>query len=121
MIRDTMVHCIERHVAGAISGPAPRQRIDLRRHKTIDITLALNLQPCFTPVESPESNGMAEAFVKTFKRDYIRVNPTRRHNGAHSDRSLDGGTTRCTRTPRLGYGSPREYISAQSQPAASPV
>jgi hypothetical protein len=26
-------------------------------------------------VESPESNGMAEAFVKTFKRDYVRVNP----------------------------------------------
>ena len=25
---------------------------------------------CFTPVRSPESNGMAEAFVKTLKRDY---------------------------------------------------
>jgi len=35
--------------------------------------VALNLVPCFTPVESPESNGMAEAFVKTFKRDYVRV------------------------------------------------
>jgi len=35
--------------------------------------LALNLVPCFTPVESPESNGMAEAFEKTFKRDYVRV------------------------------------------------
>jgi len=29
--------------------------------------LALNLAPCFTPVESPESNGMAEAFVKTLQ------------------------------------------------------
>jgi len=28
-----------------------------------------------TPVESPESNGMAEAFVKTFKRDYMRMDP----------------------------------------------
>ena len=44
-------------------------------HRTIEIALALNLVPCFTPVESPESNGMAEAFVKTFKRDYVRVSP----------------------------------------------
>jgi hypothetical protein len=43
--------------------------------KTIGIAPALNLQPCFTPVESPESNGVAEAFVKTFKRDYVRVSP----------------------------------------------
>ena len=27
------------------------------------------------PVERPKSNGMAEAFVKIFKRDYIRINP----------------------------------------------
>lgn len=27
----------------------------------------------FTPVRSPESNGMAGAFVKTFKRDYAHI------------------------------------------------
>ncbi len=26
-------------------------------------------------MRSPESNGLAEAFVKTFKRDCVRVNP----------------------------------------------
>jgi len=29
--------------------------------KPIEIATALNLTPCFTPVESPESNGVAEA------------------------------------------------------------
>lgn len=27
----------------------------------------------FTPVRSPESNGMSESFVKTLKRDYARL------------------------------------------------
>lgn len=34
---------------------------------------ALGLHLAFTPVRSPESNGIAEAFVKTLKRDYARV------------------------------------------------
>ncbi len=33
------------------------------------------LKSCFTPVKSQQSNGMSEAFVKTPKRDYVRVNP----------------------------------------------
>ncbi len=35
----------------------------------------LGLKPCFTPVRSPQSNGMSEAFVKTLKRDYVQVTP----------------------------------------------
>ena len=34
---------------------------------------ALNLTPRFTPVASPQSNGMSEALAKTPKRDYIRI------------------------------------------------
>ena len=41
-------------------------------HKTIEISLALNLVRCFIPLESPESGGMAGDFVKIFKRDYVR-------------------------------------------------
>ena len=33
---------------------------------------ALGLRLAFTPVRSPQSNGMSEAFVKTLKRDYAR-------------------------------------------------
>jgi hypothetical protein len=35
---------------------------------------SLGFIECTTPVRSPESNGMAESFVKTFKRDYVYVN-----------------------------------------------
>jgi transposase InsO family protein len=40
-----------------------------------DFAMAINLVPCFTPVQSPESNGISESFVKTFKRDYVRIHP----------------------------------------------
>jgi transposase InsO family protein len=59
-------------------GSRPKRGAQIRAgdvEPAADIAIALNLEPCFMPVESPESNGMAEAFVKTFKRDYVRVNP----------------------------------------------
>ena len=42
--------------------------------ETIEFGQQLGLILCFTPVRSPQSNGMAEAFVKTFKRDYAYIN-----------------------------------------------
>lgn len=38
---------------------------------TLHFAESINLIPCSTPAYSPQSNGMAEAFVKTFKRDYV--------------------------------------------------
>lgn len=35
----------------------------------------IGLQPVSTPVGSPKSNGMAESFVKTIKRDYVAHMP----------------------------------------------
>ena len=43
--------------------------------ETRGFATALGLVPCFTPVRSPESNGMSEAFVTTLKRDHARVTP----------------------------------------------
>ena len=37
----------------------------------------LGLVPITTPAYSPESNGLAEAFVHTFKRDYVNVHELR--------------------------------------------
>lgn len=43
-------------------------------HDTRNFALSMGLAVCTTPVQSPECNGMAEGFVKTFKRDYVHVN-----------------------------------------------
>ena len=40
-------------------------------YETISFARSLGLDVRTTPSYSPESNGMAEAFVKTFKRDYV--------------------------------------------------
>ena len=68
----------------------------------------LNLEPCFTSVESPESNGMAEAFVKTFKRDYVRITAL---PGADTALALIENWMEDYNTvhphSRLGYRSPR--------------
>jgi transposase InsO family protein len=77
MIRDLMVECVERRF-GAPATPHPVEWLSdngscFTARETVDFAAALGLRPCFTPVRSPESNGMAEAFVKTFKRDYVYV------------------------------------------------
>jgi putative transposase len=41
--------------------------------KTRRFARQIGLRPVTTPVESPQNNGMAESFVKTFKRDYARL------------------------------------------------
>lgn len=40
-------------------------------HDTRRVARELGLKPVNTPVCSPQSNGMAESFVNTFKRDYV--------------------------------------------------
>jgi len=124
MIRDMMVRCVEQRFGG-IRAPHPVQWLSdngsiFAAHRTIEIALAVNLVPCFTPVESPESNGMAEAFVKTLKRDYVRVSliPNAAAALALVDNWMEDYNTAHPHS-RLGYRSPREYIF--SQPVGCPV
>lgn len=42
-------------------------------HETVAFGRSLGFEVCTTPAYCPESNGMAEAFVKTIKRDYVYV------------------------------------------------
>lgn len=124
MIRDMMVRSVEQRF-GELRAPHPVQWLSdngsiFAAYKTIEIALALNLMPCFTPVESPESNGMAEAFVKTLKRDYVRVSPISDAASALAliDNWMEDYNTVHPHS-RLGYRSPREYIL--SQPVPCPV
>jgi transposase InsO family protein len=80
MIRDLMVESVECRF-GKIdrlphriewlsdNGPAYIAKETKRFAHIIGLTVRT------TPYRSPESNGMAESFVKTFKRDYVQLNP----------------------------------------------
>jgi transposase InsO family protein len=79
MVRDLMLACVERRF-NTLRAPHQVQWLTDNgsayvARDTLDFAAALSLMPCFTPVRSPESNGISEAFVKTLKRDYARVQP----------------------------------------------
>lgn len=64
-----------------------------------------------TPVASPQSNGRAEAFVKTFKRDYVDIHP--RPDAQSVMRQLPGGFDDYNEThPQqvLNMRSPQEIL-----------
>ena len=42
-----------------------------RSAETRGVARSLGLKPINTPVCSPQSNGMVESFVNTFKRDHV--------------------------------------------------
>ena len=78
-IRDMMLEAVEKRF-GALRAPETIEMLTdngsaYTAKETIIFAGQLNLKSCFTPVKSPQSNGMSEAFVKTFKRDYVYINP----------------------------------------------
>jgi putative transposase len=86
-VRDLMLVAVERRF-GTLVAPQPVEWLAdngscFTAHETLAFAHAIRLVPCFTPVRSPESNGIAEALVKTFKRDYVRLipGPTSRGHG----------------------------------------
>lgn len=44
---------------------------EYRSRRFRDMLLALGMIPCRTPIRSPQSNGVAEAFFGSLKRDYV--------------------------------------------------
>jgi len=78
MVRDLMIDAIENRFGSVDNIPSPIEWLSdngspYTATDTRKMAQDLGLYVCTTPYRSPESNGMAEAFVKTFKRDYVRM------------------------------------------------
>ena len=127
LVRDVMVQTLSTRFGQVEQLPQPAQWLSDNgsgyiARETLEFARDIGLTACRTPYRSPQSNGMAEAFVKTFKRDYVSVNPTpdgptvleqlvkwfADYNEVHPHKAL-----------RLK--SPREFIRSYLQPAAGPV
>jgi putative transposase len=119
-VRDLMVAAVEQRFGQVNRLPALIEWLSdngscYTATETRNFAKGIGFLPLTTPVESPQSNGMAEAFVRTFKRDYVAVNPTpdaatviralskwfEHYNDLHPHRAL-------------GYRSPREFIASRS-------
>jgi len=89
-----------------------------RAHETRAFARMLGLEPCTTRVRSPESNGIAESFVKTIKRDYISIMPKPDSQMALINLAVAfGHYNEHHPHSALGYRSPREFIRRKlSQP-----
>ena len=114
-IRDLMVESVERRFGLVSKLPKAIEWLsDNGSPYTAGETRALardiGLVPCTTPIQSPQSNGVAEAFVKTIKRDYARVSAKPDANSVL--RQLDswfGHYNAVHPHKALGYRSPHEF------------
>ncbi len=76
MVRDLMVDAVQSRFGSSDMVTAPVEWLSDNgsayvSRETRAFAHLLGLEVCRTPYQSPESNGMAESFVKTFKRDYV--------------------------------------------------
>jgi transposase InsO family protein len=77
-VREMLIEAVERRF-GAVEAVLAGHRLEFLTdnggayiaHETRAVARSLGLLPVNTPVCSPQSNGMAESFVNTFKRDYV--------------------------------------------------
>ena len=120
-IRDIMLQAVENRF-GSCRAPAVIEMLTDKGSpiagKTQIFARQIGLKPCFTPVQSPQGNGIAEAFVKTLKRDYVPVTPT---PDGRTALGLIGGWIEDYNEnhPHSGLKmrSPREFIAAQTATA----
>ncbi|EPV8472340.1 IS3 family transposase [Escherichia coli] len=116
-VQDVMLGAVERRFGSELPTSPVEWLTDngscYRANETRQFARMLGLEPKNTAVRSPESNGIAESFVKTIKRDYISIMP--KPDGLTAAKNLAEALTfehynEWHPHSALGYRSPREYL-----------
>ncbi|MCC8397344.1 IS3 family transposase [Paraburkholderia sp. MMS20-SJTR3] len=115
VVRDVMLAAVENRFGNVLKAPAEIEWLTdngsgYTADKTRSFASSIGLKPLTTPVCSPQSNGMAESFVKTMKRDYVAFMPkpdaaTAAHNLAVAFEHYNEHHPHSA----LKYRSPREF------------
>ncbi|EPB7225614.1 IS3 family transposase, partial [Escherichia coli] len=117
-VQDVMLGAVERRFGNELPASPVEWLTDngscYRANETRQFARMLGLEPKNTAVRSPESNGIAESFVKTIKRDYISIMP--KPDGLTAAKNLAEAFEHYNEWhphSALGYRSPREYLRQQ--------
>ncbi|EHV4548669.1 IS3 family transposase, partial [Escherichia coli] len=112
-VQDVMLGAVERRFGNELPASPVEWLTDngscYRANETRQFARMLGLEPKSTAVRSPESNGIAESFVKTIKRDYISIMP--KPDGLTAAKNLAEAFEHYNEWhphSALGYRSPRE-------------
>ncbi|WP_458006378.1 IS3 family transposase [Escherichia coli] len=118
-VQDVMLGAVERRFGNELPSSPVEWLTDngscYRANETRQFARMLGLEPKNTAVRSPESNGIAESFVKTIKRDYISIMP--KPDGLTAAKNLAEAFEHYYEWhphSALGYRSPREYLRQQA-------
>ncbi|MCZ5685682.1 IS3 family transposase [Escherichia coli] len=118
-VQDVMPGAVERRFGNELPASPVEWLTDngscYRANETRQFARMLGLEPKNTAVRSPESNGIAESFVKTIKHDYISVMP--KPDGLTAAKNLAEAFEHYNEWhphSALGYRSPREYLRQQA-------
>ncbi|WEP28399.1 IS3 family transposase [Escherichia coli] len=118
-VQDVMLGAVERRFGNELPASPVEWLTDngscYRANETRQFARILGLEPKNTAVRSPESNGIAESFVKTIKRDYISIMP--KPDGLTAAKNLAEALEHYNEWhphSALGYRSPREYLRQQA-------
>ncbi|WP_171764954.1 IS3-like element IS2 family transposase [Shigella dysenteriae] len=114
-VQDVMLGAVERRFGNDLPSSPVEWLTDngscYRANETRQFARMLGLEPKNTAVRSPESNGIAESFVKTIKRDYISIMP--KPDGLTAAKNLAEAFEHYNEWhphSALGYRSPRGYL-----------